>query len=481
MQAPQSTYSDLKGFFPFEPTADQDGLLRKLAVYLSIRRVMPEVFIIKGYAGTGKTTVMKSVVATHRKHKRKIILMAPTGRAAKVLSGATGSKANTIHRSLYRPRVGSSGSASFVLATNNQKNTTYIVDEAGLVNTTKDSSLGGNSLLEDLLTYVFTDPSNNLILVGDPAQLPPIGQPESPALNADHFIHQLSINASGHTLRNVVRQALDSLILKNATALRTAIEQDSSEDPTIEVGSDLIRVEDGYQLQDIFESLYHSDSNNNTMVVRSNKKANQYNQGIRGRIKFQEDLISAGDQFMVVKNNYFWLPETSAMGFIANGEIGTIKSIRNVHERYGFTFCEATVAFLDYPEQEAIDVICNLSALMSDGPALSSVQSNSLYDQMNLKYARYTSKSKRYEAIKNDPYFNALQIKFSYVITCHKSQGGQWENVVIEHPYLPDGPSVVYFKWLYTAMTRATAKVYLVGFPENWFGAVSLSIEPPES
>ena len=478
MLAPQSTYADLKGFFPFEPTEDQDGLLRKLAVYLSIRRVLPEVFIIKGYAGTGKTTVMRSVVATHKKHKRKVVLMAPTGRAAKVLSGATGSKAHTIHRSLYRPRVGSGGTATFVLANNNLKNTTFIVDEAGLVGTTTDSTLGGNALIEDLITYVFADPSNNLILVGDPAQLPPIGQPHSPALLTDFFVKNLGVNATGHTLRQVVRQALDSYILKNATALRDRIEEDSSDDPIIEAGEDLILVEDGYQLQEIFENLYHSDGNNNTMVVRSNKKANQYNQGIRARIKFQEDQIAAGDQFMVVKNNYFWLPETSAMGFIANGEIGTIKSIRNIHERYGLTYCEATVAFLDYPEQEAVDVMCNLSTLMSEGPALSAAQNNALYEQMNVKYARYTSKGRRYEAIKNDPYYNALQIKFSYVITCHKSQGGQWENVVIEHPYLPDGPSPIYFKWLYTAMTRATNKVYLVGFPENWFGAISLDSEP---
>jgi ATP-dependent exoDNAse (exonuclease V) alpha subunit len=477
LQAPQTAYSDLKGFFPFEPTPDQDQLLRKLAVYLSIKRLMPEVFIIKGYAGTGKTTVMRSVVAMHAKHHRKIALLAPTGRAAKVLSGATGAKAHTIHRSLYRPKMGSAGLAGFVLANNTKKNTTYIVDEAGLIGTTNDPTLGGNSLLEDLLSFVFSDPSNNLILVGDPAQLPPIGQPESPALSASYFTEQLFINSTEHTLRQVVRQALDSFILKSATALRNLIEADSSDDPILEPGADLVRVEDGYALQEIFESLYSRDVHANTMVVRSNAKANKYNQGIRARIKFYEDQITAGDQFMVVKNNYFWLPESSKMGFIANGEIGMIKSIRNVHERYGLTFCEATITFVDYPEEDAIDTMLNLSALSSEGPALTGAQSNHLYEQMNLKYERYSNKGKRYEAIKNDPYYNALQIKFSYVITCHKSQGGQWEHVVIEHPYLPDGPSPIYFKWLYTALTRATTKAYLVGFPENWFGAVSLQDE----
>lgn len=477
MFTPQNTYVDLKGFFPFEPTTDQDGLLRKLAVYISIRRVLPEVFIIKGYAGTGKTTIMCSVVAAHKKHNRKVVLMAPTGRAAKVLSSATKSKAHTIHRTLYRPRIANEGLATFVLATNNLKNTTFIVDEAGLIGTTTDTSLGGNSLIEDLTTFVFSDPSNNLILVGDPAQLPPIGQQESPALITSFYIQKLGINASDHTLRRVVRQALDSLVLKNATGLRIKIEKNLSSDPILEVGPDLIRVENGYDLQEVFENLYNRDGNNNTMVVRSNKKANNYNQGIRVRIKFQEDQIAAGDQFMVVKNNYFWLPETSAMGFIANGEIGTIKSIRNIHHRYGFTFCEATVHFLDYPEQESIDIMCNLSTLLSDGPGLTATQSNALYEQMNIKYARYTNKKRRYESIKNDPYFNALQIKFSYVITCHKSQGGQWENVIIEHPYLPDGPSPIYFKWLYTAMTRATNKVYLVGFPDHWFGSIALGSE----
>lgn len=473
MLAPQNTYSDLKGFFPFDPTEDQDALLRKLAVYLSIKRMMPEVLIIKGYAGTGKTTILRSVVAAHKKHKRKILLMAPTGRAAKVISGATGSKAYTIHRSLYRPRVGSGGSASFVLAGNPHKNTTFVIDEAGLVATKNDATLGGNSLLEDLLQFVFTDPSNGLILVGDPAQLPPVGQPKSPALDANYFISS-GINAIEHTLRMVVRQALDSFILKNATSLRKLIEEESSDAPWFETGPDFIKVEDGHHLQEVFEQLYSSNSQGNTMIVRSNKKANSYNQGIRGRIKFQEDQISAGDQFMVVKNNYFWLPQESAMGFIANGEIGQIRSIRNIHERYGLTYCEATVVFEDYPDQNAIDVLLNLTTLTSEGPALSSVQSNTLYEQMMAKYAYLRTKGKMYEAVKNDPYFNALQVKFSYVITCHKSQGGQWEKVIIEHPYLPDGPSPIYYKWLYTAITRASQTTYLVGFPEQWFSEVSL-------
>lgn len=476
MIAPQPTYNDLKGFFPFEPTEDQDQLLRKLAVYLSIQRAHPEVLIIKGYAGTGKTTVLRSVVQTHRKHQRKIILMAPTGRAAKVLAGATGANAYTVHRTLYRPKVSSGGSASFVLASNPHRNTTFVVDESGLIGSSGDATLGGSSLLEDILEYVFSESTNNLILVGDPAQLPPVGQPKSPALSSDYFQQSMGINATEHTLRQVVRQALDSHILKNATALRALIENDSSDDPILEPGPDVIRVEDGYHLQDIFEQLYGNDSSGSAMIVRSNKKANNYNQGIRGRIKFQEDQISAGDQFMVVKNNYYWLPSESKMGFIANGEIGEIRSIRNIHDRYGLRYCEATVSFLDYPDMDAIDVILNLSALDSESPSLSAQQSNALYEQMLQKYAYLGSKGKIYEAVKNDPYFSALQIKFSYVITCHKSQGGQWEHVVVEHPYLPEGPSPIYFKWLYTAMTRATTKVYLLGFPDSWFG--ELSLEP---
>lgn len=468
MLTPQSTYSDLKGFFPFEPTEDQDTLLKKLATYLSVKRLHPEVLIIKGYAGTGKTTVLKAVVSTHKKHGRRIMLMAPTGRAAKVMSGASGKNAYTIHRSLYRPRVQGS-TASFVLANNPYKNTTFVVDEAGLVETNANPVFGANSLLDDLLSYVFEDRTNSLILVGDPAQLPPVGQPRSPALQADYYIGS-AINATEHTLRMVVRQALDSHILKNATHLRELIESDSSDPPQLVAGTDFVRVEDGYQLQEIFENLYHGNSEGNTMIVRSNKKANGYNQGIRGRIKFQEDQISAGDQFMVVKNNYFWLPESSKMGFIANGEIGVIRSIRNIHERYGLTFCEATVAFLDYPGEEAIDVLLNLSTLQSEGPALTSAQVNALYEKMVAKYSYLSSKRKVYEAIKTDPYYNALQVKFSYVITCHKSQGGQWEQVVIEHPYLPDGPSPIYYKWLYTALTRASNKAYLVGFPPEWFG-----------
>ncbi len=433
-------------------------------------------FIVKGYAGTGKTTLLKSVVAAHKKHRKKIVLLAPTGRAAKVLSGATGAPAFTIHRSLYRPRVGSSGMASFTLANNNLKNATFIVDEAGLVSSASDSSLGGANLLEDLVRFVFTSPDNNLLVVGDPAQLPPVGQPMSPALSAEYFQQTLWINASEHTLRQVVRQALDSSILKNATALRTLIEADSSDLPVLEPGPDLVFVEDGYQLQEIFEQLFGGSNGNdqNTMVVRSNKKANQYNQGIRGRIKFQEDQISAGDTVMVVKNNYFWLPQESKMGFIANGEIADIRSIRNIHERYGFTYCEATVAFVDYPNEPAIDVLLNLSTLGSDGPGLTYAENQRLYETMLRKHADKGSKGKIYEAIKNDPYYSALQVKFAYVITCHKSQGGQWEQVVIEHPYLPEGPSPVYYKWLYTALTRATKRAYLVGFPPQWLGDLSL-------
>ena len=469
MLTPQSTYTDLKGFFPFEPTEDQDALLKKLALYLSVKRLHPEVLIVKGYAGTGKTTVLKSVVAAHKKHQRKIMLMAPTGRAAKVMGGTAGKNAFTIHRSLYRPNVSSGGVAQFVLANNPHKNTTFVVDEAGLISTNNDNTLGGNSLLEDLLNFVFTDASNSLILVGDPAQLPPVGQPKSPALNSDYFTG-VGYNTVEHTLRAVVRQALDSYILRNATQLRELIEKDASDAPKMLPGKDFIVIEDGHHLQEVFEQLYSTNGEGNTMVVRSNKKANSYNQGIRGRIKFQEDRISAGDQFMVVKNNYFWLPETSAIGFIANGEIGEVRSIRNIHERYGLTFCEATVAFVDYPGENAIDVILNLSTLQSEGPSLSTAQNNELYEQMLLKFSHLSAKKKIYEAIKNDPYYNALQVKFSYVITCHKSQGGQWEQVIIEHPYLPDGPSPIYYKWLYTALTRATKKAYLLGFPQDWFG-----------
>ena len=469
MLTPQSTYTDLKGFFPFEPTEDQDALLKKLALYLSVKRLHPEVLIVKGYAGTGKTTVLKSVVAVHKKHQRKIMLMAPTGRAAKVMGGTAGKNAFTIHRSLYRPNVSSGGVAQFVLANNPHKNTTFVVDEAGLISTNNDNALGGNSLLEDLLNFVFTDASNSLILVGDPAQLPPVGQPKSPALNSDYFTG-VGYNTVEHTLRAVVRQALDSYILRNATQLRELIEKDASDAPKMLPGKDFIVIEDGYHLQEVFEQLYSANGEGNTMVVRSNKKANRYNQGIRGRIKFQEDQISAGDQFMVVKNNYFWLPETSTIGFIANGEIGEVRSIRNIHERYGLTFCEATVAFVDYPGENAIDVILNLSTLQSEGPSLSTAQNNELYAQMLLKFSHLSAKKKIYEAIKNDPYYNALQVKFSYVITCHKSQGGQWEQVIIEHPYLPDGPSPIYYKWLYTALTRATKKAYLLGFPQDWFG-----------
>lgn len=468
MRTPQTTYADLKGFFPFEPTEDQDNLLKKLALYLSVKRIHPEVLILKGYAGTGKTTILRSAVAAHKKHQRKIVLMAPTGRAAKVMSGAAGKSAFTIHRSLYRPKVNTGGLTNFVLANNPHKNTTFVVDEAGLVATNNDSTLGGNSLLDDLLTYVFSDPTNGLILLGDPAQLPPVGQPQSPALHSDYFIAS-GINATEYTLRMVVRQALDSHILKNATHLRELIETASSDAPRLVAGKDVVRIEDGYHLQEIFEQLYTSNNSGNTMVVRSNKKANNYNQGIRARIKFQEDQISAGDQFMVVKNNYFWLPETSKIGFIANGEIGEIRSVRNLHERYGLTFCEATVAFVDYPKEDAIDVILNLSTLSAEGPSLSSSQNNDLYGQMLAKFSYLRTKKKIYEAIKSDPYFNALQVKFSYVITCHKSQGGQWEQVIIEHPYLPDGPSPIYYKWLYTALTRASQKAYLLGFPPEWF------------
>lgn len=434
-------------------------------------------FIIKGYAGTGKTTVLNSLVGAHRQGKRKIVLMAPTGRAAKVMSASAHYPAHTVHRTIYRPKVGASGLATFSLSTNPLTNTTFIVDEAGLVGNKSD--IGSNSLLEDILEFVFSNSNNSLILMGDPAQLPPVGEEISPALSEDYFNHIAGIPAKSIELKQVVRQALDSTVLKNATALRNLITSGSNDAPTLEPGPDIIRVEDGYQLQEIFEHMYSgSDSSQSTMVVRSNKKANGYNQGIRSRIKYHEDQIAAGDEIMVVKNNYFWLPEDSKMSFIANGEIARIRSIRKIHERYGFTFCEATIDFVDTPAQESIDVLLNLSVLDSPGPSLSGPQSQEFYQKMLEKYAYLGSKKKIYEGIKCDPYYNALQVKFSYVITCHKAQGGQWDTVIVEHPYLPNGPSNIYSKWLYTAITRAAKKVYLVGFPDEWFGPVSLEDKP---
>jgi len=469
----ETFYNNIRKDFKFNPTADQDVALKLLAKYLNSED-NEQIFLLRGYAGTGKTTIISTIVKNLSKLRLKSSLNAPTGRAAKVMKNYSGKNAQTLHKLIYYPRKTSKGNVDFVQKDNKFRNTVFIIDEASMI---PDFSAGedlfsGNSLLDDLIEFVFSGHNCRLILIGDSAQLPPVKADLSPALDYEILKQKYHTNVFTVELTEVVRQKLDSGILRNATRMRDKLELEFYEDFKFDLHqqNDMIRLIDGHEIMEAIHSAYDNDGHEETaIIVRSNKRANQYNQQIRQRILMREGELAVGDFLMVVKNNYFWLKPTSEAGFIANGDIIEVEKIRGIFEIYGFRFAKIKAKMVDYPEMNAFETVVILDTLELNSPSLPFEDSQKLYQEVLKDYADIKSKYKQFLKVKSNEFFNALQVKFSYAMTCHKSQGGQWNTVFIEQPYLPEGIDKSSMRWLYTACTRAKTKLYLIGFQNQFF------------
>lgn len=466
-------YSLIKQQFPFNPTIKQNIVLQQLSEFI-FKSDKNALYLLKGYAGTGKTTIVGAIVNNLWKAKKSAVLMAPTGRAAKVIANYSGKEAFTIHKKIYFPKKDSGGGVKFVLQPNKHKNTIFIVDEASMIpDTPSESKLMENgSLLDDLMQYVYAGHNCKLLLIGDTAQLPPVKLDISPALDE----HTLALNYNKEVTRmeldEVVRQGQDSGILVNATILRDVLAREVYDYFKFDLNGfkDIVRLVDGYEIMDAINDAYSELGNEETaIIVRSNKRANMYNQQIRSRILFNENELSSGDYLMVVKNNYFWLKPTTEAGFIANGDIIEVLEIFSIQELYGFRFAEVKVRMVDYPKMQPFETVLMLDTIEAETPSLPYEESNRLYQEVMKDFEDETSKYKKFLKVKSNKHFNALQVKFSYAITCHKSQGGQWNTVFVEQPYLPNGIDKDYLRWLYTAATRAKEKLYLIGFKDEFF------------
>jgi len=451
---------------PFEPTEQQSVLLEKLGEFLM--SVEPEkVFLLCGYAGTGKTSVISALVRAMNALQQKTMLLAPTGRAAKVIAGYSGFPAFTIHKRIYRQKA--LGDFRFQLADNLFTNTLFIVDEASMIsNTGMDGEFGSGRLLDDLVEFVYSGDGCSLLLLGDTAQLPPVMQPHSPALEADKLAGY-GLKVYSHTLTHVVRQALESGILYNATRLRESIaENDTSAFPVFNVAdfTDIKHV-DGAELVDEIQRAYNGVGVEDTIVVtRSNKRANIYNNGIRGRVMQKEDELTNGDLLMVTKNNYFWNKPYKEIDFIANGDILEIMRVRKHREMYGFRFADLTLRSLDYNWE--IDARIWLDVLQAESPAQVNELFQKLFQYVAEDYPELTNKRDILRAVYANEYFNALQVKFAYAVTCHKAQGGQWKKVFIDCGQISDEQlNSDFYRWMYTALTRASESVFLVNFPKE--------------
>jgi ATP-dependent exoDNAse (exonuclease V) alpha subunit len=466
-------YSILLQNFPFNPTVKQNIFLQQIAQFLTNNN-NEEIFVLKGYAGTGKTTVISTIVNNLIAINLKYVLLAPTGRAAKVIANYSQKPAFTIHKKIYFPKKSSSGGVSFTMQQNKHKNTIFIVDEASMISdTSSDSKLYENgSLLDDLISYIYSGTNCKMILLGDTAQLPPVNLDVSPALDTETLAMHYDKTVHSIELDEVMRQEENSGILYNATDLRELLKSHFIDDFQFQLKGfkDIVRLTDGYDIQDAINQAYSNYSIEDTaFIVRSNKRANQYNQQIRSKILDKESELSTGDYLMVVKNNYFWLKEKDEAGFIANGDIIEVLEIFSIKELYTFKFANVKIRMVDYPNQKPFETVLLLDTITSESPSLTYEESNRLYQEVMKDYEGET-KYKMFQKVKENEYFNALQVKFSYAITCHKSQGGQWNTVFVEQPYLPDGIDRDYIRWLYTAITRAKDKLYLIGFKDENFG-----------
>jgi exodeoxyribonuclease V len=468
-----SFYTLLKEKFSHQPTAMQDAALQQLSAFVFSEK-NDELFLLKGFAGTGKTILISVLVNNLWRVAKKSLLLAPTGRAAKVIANYSGREAHTIHKKIYFPRKQKNGSIQFVLAPNKHRDTLFIVDEASMISdVSTDSKLFDNgALLDDLMMFVYSGHHCKLIFVGDVAQLPPVHLSLSPALDKNHLSLHYHKRVTEIELDEVVRQEEDSGILANATYLREHLKDDTSIYLKFDVKKycDIVKLSDGYEIQDAIHEAYNRNGLEETaIIVRSNKRANLYNQQIRSKILFHEHQLAVGDYLMVIKNNYFWLKPLSEAGFIANGDIIEIMELFSIKELYGFTFAEVKIKMVDYPNQKPFETVLLLDTIKSETAALSYEDSNRLYQEILKDYVHETATYKKFLKVKNNTFFNALHVKFSYAVTCHKAQGGQWNTVFVEQPYLLNGIDREYIRWLYTAVTRAKLKLYLLGFSDNFF------------
>ena len=455
----------------FEPTPSQSILITKISDFILNSRTN-KIFLLKGFAGTGKTTMINAIVQCLAEFNYKSVLLAPTGRAAKVMSSYTGINASTIHKKIYRQKSAKDGFGKFVLSFNTHSDTFFFVDEASMIanNPAESNAFGSGNLLDDLFSFVLNSNNCKLILIGDEAQLPPVGFAISPALDKSE-LEKFGYNVLSTTMTDIVRQALDSGILFNSFKIRKMIENDISGYPQLQTQqfNDIIPLP-GSELVEEIETSYSTVGMEDTIIVcRSNKRANKYNTGIRNQILYREEEISAGDLLMIVKNNYFWINDEKTADFIANGDIVEVLRIKAYEERYGFRFADITIRLFEHNDLE-LDVKIMLDTLSIDGPSLNYEDNKKLFYSILIDYSDIKGKSKQYKKVKEDPFFNALQVKFAYAVTCHKAQGGQWKHVFIDQGYITDELlNRDYYRWLYTAITRATDKVFLVNFNKQFY------------
>ena len=523
--------------FGFTPTEDQSKVLYHLSAFILTQKERP-LYLLRGYAGTGKTTLVSTLVKTLPQIGMRYQLLAPTGRAAKVMCSYTGKPASTLHRKLYRFQTVANGELRMTRDVNKHKNTVFIVDECSMISDQGDGYSWSRSLLDDLIEYVFSGSCCKLLLIGDSAQLPPVGLDISPAMNFDILRNSFNLTVATYEMKEVMRQALDSGILHNATNIRNKIamgneqwamsESDMYQLPLLDINDfdDIIKIDPMSFEELLWQSFGDKRSNNDAVVIcRSNKRANMFNQAIRSRVLQEEGELSAGDKLMVVKNNYFWtsqqdnettrqqvaetqrrrvaesqstinnpspspfpfpspspfpfpFPSPSPyqspipnISFIANGDMIEVMRINHIEEMYGFHFADVEIQLMDYEDAPSLSVKILLETLHSDSPALTNDEAKKLYQAVEEDYMDIPKAADRRKAMKENPYFNALQVKYGYALTCHKTQGGQWNNVFVEAPYLPEETILELgdLRWLYTAITRASEKVYLVNFKDECF------------
>lgn len=466
----EELFDRLLDAFGFQPTEGQAAVLYHLSAFLLSRKQHPA-YILRGYAGTGKTTLVSALVKVLPSIGMKQVLMAPTGRAAKVLSNYTHCFASTIHKKIYQVISLPDGSMRMVRAQNKHKDTLFIIDEASMIGMERD--FGTKSLLDDLLNYIFSGENCRLLLIGDTAQLPPVGNIESPALDIDYLKSEFPLTIATYELTEVKRQALLSGILFNATCLRDLLNEDrlSYPLPVFDMGfDDTIKIDPETFEELLFQAFDGHGEHDSVIVCKSNKRANMFNQAIRSRILNIEGEIATGDLLMVVKNNYFWADGNKEISFIANGDMAEIKKISRYEEMYGFHFADVTLSFPDYSDTQTFDVKILLDTLHSNSAALTEEESMQLRIAIEEDYMDIPERKERYKEMKKNPWFNALQVKFAYALTCHKTQGGQWKEVFVDSSLnLKEELEKEDLRWLYTAVTRAQERLYFVNFEDKFF------------
>lgn len=463
-------YGLLLKAFGFVPTDGQARVMRHLAAFLLSAKPHPT-YLLRGYAGTGKTTLVTSLVQTLPSIGMDYVLMAPTGRAAKVMTSYTRRHASTIHKKIYQVASFPDGSMRMVRAQNKHEDTLFIVDEASMIGLGQE--FGDRNLLDDLMDYVFSGTRCRLLLIGDTAQLPPVGSDESPALDIDFLRNAFPLTIATYELTEVKRQALQSGILSNATHLRELLLEDriAYPLPLFDLHYDDTRTIDPQTFEELLYQSFDVEQRHESVIIcKSNKRANLFNQAIRSRILNIEGEIATGDLLMVVKNNYFWADGNQKISFIANGDMAEIRKILRYEELYGFRFAEVTLHFPDYPDAPDMDVKILLDTLNSNSASLTEEESTRLRQAVEADYMDIPNRRERYKEMKKNPWFNALQVKFAYALTCHKTQGGQWKRVFVDSAFnLKDELEKEDLRWLYTAVTRAQETLYFVNFKEEFF------------